>query len=255
MSAPPASAAVRLEGLRVPPDVSSAVGAFAGEVLGIYGDTLVSIIAFGSAVTGDYAPGESDVNLLVVHASLDIDDLVKVGTLSRQWLRKKMVAPRFLSERNFTDYISHFQVDLLSMRGAASVLWGRDLLAGAEMRPAGLRWQASYEIKAMRFRIKQQFWRVSEDAAAMKRVLVQRFTSLTHLMRAALALRGLAAPARRADVVSAAVTHLGLDAKFAADIETLRSSRDVPDRATLVALFGSLLDAIRHVDTAIGDPA
>jgi predicted nucleotidyltransferase len=255
MSDAVSAAAVSVTGLKVPPDVQRGVAEFVSEVVALYGESLLAVIAFGSAVTGDYDPGESDVNLLVVHASLDIDDLVKAGTLSRKWLRKKMLAPRFLSKRNFDDFVTHFQVDLLAMREASAVLWGRDLLASAEARREELRWQAAYEIKTMRLRIKQQFWRISDDDAAMKRVLGQRFTSLTHLMRAALMLGGHPAPARRADVLEAAVAHLGIDRALGETLTRLRQSRTPPDRATLVALFGDLLEAIRVVDAAVGDSA
>ena len=250
-----AASGVNLASLSVPPGVQRAVGEFIDEVLALYKQNLLSIFAFGSAVTGDYEAGESDVNLIVVHESLDIEDLDKVGALSRRWLRKQMLAPRFLSKRNFDDYIRHFQVDLLAMRHAAALLWGQDLLAAAEMRPAELRWQGAYEIKAMRLRIKQQFWRVADDPAQMRRVLVQRFVSLTHLMRAALALRGLESPARRSEVVSAAITHLGINPVFTQSMSTMRQQHTKPDRETLVALFGDLLDAIRAVDAAIGEPS
>ena len=106
----------------------------------------------------------------------------------------------------------------------------------------------------MRLRIKQQFWRVADDALAMRRILLQRFTSLTHLMRAALALRGFDAPIRRARVIDAAVAHLGLDAAFASSMTTLRQPRRVPPRDELVTLFGGLPAAIRVVDDAIGGP-
>lgn len=245
---------VNLGGLIVPAGVRRGVGEFIDEVLAIYKQDLLSIFAFGSAVTGEYEAGESDVNLIVVHGSLDIEDLDKVGALSRRWLRKQMLAPRFLSKRNFDDYLRHFQVDLLAMRHAAAVLWGQDLLAAAPMRPAELRWQSVYEIKAMRLRIKQQFWRVADDPAAMRRVLIQRFASLTHLMRAALALRALEAPARRSEVVAAAITHLGINPAFTQTLSAMREQHTKPEREILVAMFGDLLDAIRAVDAAIGEP-
>jgi predicted nucleotidyltransferase len=253
MTAPAASPGVPLHLLQVPSSIQEAVGSFVEEVLRLYGSDLTSILAFGSAVTGDYDPGESDVNLLVVHGTLDIDDLERVASLSRRWLRRRLLAPRFLSKRNVDDYVRHFPVDVLAMRGATAVLLGEDLLAGAALDPHALRWQSTYEIKAMRLRIKQQFWRVEGDARALRAVLVQRFTSLTHLMRAALALRGLPAPPRRGDVIHAAVTHLGLDPKLPAAVAELRRNRGTPARAALVTLFGDLMDAIRAVDAAISE--
>jgi len=96
---------------------------------------------------------------------------------------------------------------------------------------------------------------VADDEGALRRVLVQRFTSLAHLMRAALVLQGLPGPVRRADVVESAVAHLGVDRELVDAVAAMRQRRSSPDRAALVKLFGRLLEAIRVVDAAIGEPS
>ena len=78
----PTSTTGKLEALLVPTDVRRGIEEFIEHVAAAYGENLLSIIAFGSAVTGEYDAGESDVNLLVVHASLDIEDLERVGDLA-----------------------------------------------------------------------------------------------------------------------------------------------------------------------------
>jgi predicted nucleotidyltransferase len=81
---PPTTGAGKLDALLVPPDVWRGVEEFIQQVAAAYGDNLLSIVAFGCAVTGEDDAGESDVNLLVVHAPIDIEDLECVGDLSRR---------------------------------------------------------------------------------------------------------------------------------------------------------------------------
>ena len=157
-----------IRSLKVSPAVQRGLGEFVAQVMDLYARDLISITAFGSAVTGDYDDRESDVNLLIVYSDLNIVDLERVSDLSRRWLRKYRFAPRFLSQRNLEQSARYFQVDFLLMRDAHAVLWGADVLAGMGMRPAELRWQIAYEIKAMRMRVKQQFWRVSDDPPRMR---------------------------------------------------------------------------------------
>jgi hypothetical protein len=242
-----------VDALTIAPEVRRDVAEFVDQVATAYGTSLVSIFAFGSVVTGDYDPGESDVNLMVVDASIDVEDLERVGDLSRKWLKRRLIAPRFLSRRNFDDYVRMFQVDMLSMRGATVTLAGEDLISGVAIDASALRWQAAYEIKAMRLRIKQQFWRVEADNRLLRSIILQRFTSLTHLMRAALLLQGAPAPAGRADVVEAAITHLGLQRSLADAVANLRREHTPPAHAELVTIFKALLDAIRLVDAAVSE--
>jgi hypothetical protein len=237
--------------LKLPPAARQAVEEFAIKVREMYSDSLVTMAVFGSAVTGDYDDAESDINILIVHSELDIGDLEHVADLSRQWLQKKRLAPRFLSQRNLVQSVRYFQIDFLEMRDAHVVLCGEDLLAGIELLPADLRWQIGYEIKAMRMRVKQVFWRTAGDNKMMKRALVSRFTSLLHIIRALLLLKKLDAPLTREDIIAAAANHLGLDRQIGERLLRLRRSTLPSDPRVLMEMFNDLMEMIRIVDARV----
>jgi|GEM_PF-1366131 len=239
--------------LKVSPAIQKGLREFVSQVIDSQTGNLISIIAFGSAVTGDYDTAESDVNLLIVYSDLTIADLERVAEPSRHWLNKQKFAPRFLTRRNLDQSMRYFQVDYLAMRDARVVLWGEDVLASFEVHPAALRWQIAYEIKAMRMRIKQQFWRTAGDPRRMRAVLVERFTSLVHLMRALLVLNNLPAPITRRGIIDAAVEHLDLNRAFADQMLNLRQSQELPRSSALVGLFNRLMEAIRAIDSRVED--
>ena len=236
--------------LRVSPAIQEGLREFVSQIVDLYGADLVSVSAFGSAVTGDYDSEESDINLLIVYSDLEIVELARVADLSRHWLRKHKFAPRFLSKRNVDDSAAYFQVDFLSMRNSHVVICGEDVLSGIEMRPEQLRWQIAYEVKAMRMRLKQQYWRTVDDPQRMRAVLTDRFTSLVHLMRALLLLRGLPAPVLRRETLDAASEHFGIDRECAARLLDLRRGK-TPDRETLGGLFAGMMEMIRIVDSSV----
>lgn len=237
--------------LKVSEAVKQGVEQFVSHVIDSYAGDLVSITAFGSAVSGDYDEGESDVNLMIIYSDLDLADLDRIAELSRRCLKKQKLAPRFLSRRNLDQSAPYFQVDFLDMRDAHVVLCGEDVLAAIELRPAQLRWQLAYEIKAMRMRIKQMYWRAAGDDRMMKSVLTARFTSLLHLVRGLLLLRGLPAPVTRREIIAVAEEHLGLDRRAAERLLALRRSKTPGDRGALVAMFNDLMEMIRLVDAGI----
>ena len=242
--------AQNISALKVDPAIQEGLREFVSGVVDLYAADLISVSAFGSAVTGDYDSEESDINLLIVYSDLEIVELARVADLSRRWLRKYKFAPRFLSKRNVEDSAAYFQVDFLSMRDAHVVICGEDVLAGIQMRPEQLRWQIAYEVKAMRMRLKQQYWRTVDEPQRMRVVLTDRFTSLVHLMRALLLLHGLPAPALRRETLDAAATQFGIDRECAARLLELRRGK-TPDREVLGKLFAGLMEMIRIIDSAV----
>lgn len=224
---------------------------FVSQVIDLYATDLVSVSAIGSTVTGDYDEEESDINLLVVYSDMEITELERVANLSRRWLRKQRLAPRFISRRNLDESVRYFQVDFLAMRDAHIVLWGEDVLAAVETDREALRWQIAYQVKAMRMRIKQQFWRTVGDEKMMRSVLVGRFKSLTHLTRALLMLYNLPAPVSRRDTIDAAAEHFGVDRAFCESMLALRLDKSPPDSRALAAMFEGLMQMVRTIDARV----
>jgi predicted nucleotidyltransferase len=224
---------------------------FADQLIRFYQHDLVSIAVFGSAASGSFSETTSDVNLLVVYSDINIADLDTVAKLARTWMRKQRFVPRFLSLRNLTSSTRYFQVDFLDMRDAHVTIYGRDVLDGLEVRPADLHWQLAHEVKRMRMRLKQQFWRAAGDKEMMRQVLVHRFTSLVHLMRPLLYLMNHPAPLAPAEIVSAAAAQIGIDAGFAGRMLALKAGTLKLPAEELTAAFTGLMDTVRLMDEQI----
>ncbi len=237
-----------LERLRIGRAVRADLHQFLGQVIDFYGRDLISIAAVGSCVTGDYVEASSDINLLVVYSEINIADLRSVADLSRRWLSRRMFSPRFLSRRNLFSSLRYFQVDMLAMKDAHVLLWGQDLLSGIPLDPGEMRWQLAHEIKRMRMRIKQQFWRTCDRPIDMKRVLLQRFNSLALLIRALLWIRKVPVAMERTAIMAAAVREFGISSAFVDAMFELKASRRKATAAELIALFTELMNAIRIVD-------
>ena len=237
-----------LEQLRIPQGVRDDLGQFIGQLIGFYKEDLVSIVAFGSAVSGDYADKTSDVNLLVVYSDLNIADPKAVTKLAQRWLEKRNFVPRFLSKRNLVDSAKYFQIDLMEMRDAHVVLYGEDVLAQLPVSLLDMRWQLAHEIKSMRMRVKQQFWRAAGNERTMRIILLQRFSSLIHLMRALLSLKNKPTRPSHREVIQAAERELGIDRQFAQRLFEVKAGQARIGREELVQSFDKLMEMIRTID-------
>lgn len=239
-----------LDRLQVAPAVRKDLGEFVNQLISFYANDLVSITVFGSAASGDYSEISSDVNLLVVYSDLNIADLDAVARLAQEWLRKRRFVPRFLSRRNLVDSARYFQIDYLLMREAHLVLCGEDILANLEMRRNDMHWQLCHEIKRMRMRVKQQFWRAAGDDRALAAILLDRFSSILHLSRAMLYLQGRTAPRSRLEL-EAALIELGADRDFLSHMLALKIGAAKPDHDELMRSFPRLMELIRLIDSNV----
>ncbi|MBS1876744.1 MAG: hypothetical protein JSU00_26255 [Acidobacteria bacterium] len=237
-----------LDRLAVPAAVRADLGDFIQQLVGFYRDDLKSITVFGSAISGGYSESRSDLNLLVIYSDLNIADLESVAKLAQRWFRKRRFAPRFVSEQNFSRSARFFQIDLLEMREAHVTVFGPDPLAAVELCRADLHWQLSHEVKRMRMRLKQQYWRAAGDSGALRTILVRRFSSLAHLMQALLFLERGTVVLAMADIVAAAVDAWSLDREFCERMLALKQGRWKPRGEELTAAFGQLMEAVRRID-------
>jgi predicted nucleotidyltransferase len=221
---------------------------FIGQILEFYKQDLLSVTAFGSVVSGDYFEKISDINLLVVYSDLNIASLADVAAIAQKGLRQRLIAPRFISRRNLLDSAPYFQIDMLEMRDANKVLYGENLLSGIAIDRKALLWQLSFEIKSMRMRIKQQFWRSSGHLQRSQTILLERFTSLAHLIRALLFLMSLNPPVSLAKVMDLAVTALNIDRDFVSRMFSLKKQGGQLNDQEIIKAFSDIMDAIRIVD-------
>ena len=237
-----------LEQLKVPQGVRTDLEQFIEQLIEFYKEDLISIIAFGSTVSGDYAEKTSDVNLLVIYSDLNIADLKSVTKLAQRWLEKRNFAPRFLSKRNLVNSAKYFQIDVMEMRDAHIVLYGEDVLAQLATSPTDMRWQLANEIKGMRMRIKQQFWRAAGNERTMRIILLQRFSSLIHLMRALLSLKNKPTRLSHKEIIEAAGRELGIDRQFAQQLFEVKTGQRKIGGEELFQAFDKLMEMIRTVD-------
>lgn len=240
-----------LENLRLAQPIRADLEDFLSQIISFYQTDLLSIMAFGSCVTGDFCERSSDINLLVIYSDLNMVSLNKVAELAQKWLAKRDFAPRFLSRRNLVNSARYFPLDMLEMKDAHRVLYGADLLAEIPVSARDLHWQLAHEIKAMRMRIKQQFWRTSGDEFRMRRVLLERFTSLVHLTRAVLFLLKLAPPVDHRGIMKLAVTHLKINPAYVDNLFQLKNMQLQASRENMLQFFTDTMETIRIVDTQV----
>ena len=109
--------------------------AFTGDVKAVFGDDLVGILLYGSAAGEEYRPGRSDLNFLIVLTEKGIDRLDEAFGMVRQWGKRRVAVPLFVTEPYVLGSLDVFPIEYLDMQRRHVCVYGRDILEGGRLRP------------------------------------------------------------------------------------------------------------------------
>ena len=125
---------------------------------GAYGQELVSVILFGSAVAGEFHAKFSDLNILCVLKSIDLQELEKAKEAVAWWVKQKQPLPLFLSRAEVNNSQDAFPIEFLDIQHNHRVLHGEDVLAKIEVRTEQHRRQVEHEIRSALVRLRDATW-------------------------------------------------------------------------------------------------
>lgn len=197
-----------------------------------FGPRLKSVVLYGSAARGDYRPGSSDLNVIVVLDPLDVPALEAMAAAVRRFARRGHSVPRLFSPALIARSADAFPIEFLDIRAGHAVLHGGDPFAGIEIHPEALRLQIEREIKEKLMLLREAYVMVRRSASGLRRLLVESYPAFAALFRGALHLMGRPVPARSGEVVEAFCDAAGVDRSPFEALARLRrgegSGRDLP---------------------------
>jgi predicted nucleotidyltransferase len=169
-----------------------------------------SALLYGSAARGDYVPGRSDINLLLV---LDDPSPVRLRALApafSAWRKSASEPPLLISRSEWARASDVFPIEITDMRAGYRVVRGADPLDGARVQPADLRQALEREFRGKLLRLRQGYAAAAGDEKALGRLAAASAGTILVLFRALLALAGRAVPEAPTALAAEAAGLLGV---------------------------------------------
>lgn len=185
--------------------------AFAERLAAIYGESLVSVLLYGSAARGDYREGTSDLNMLVLLSTADAAALRKGSAATRQWVEAGNPPPLILSEREWQSSGDVFPIEYSDMKDAHLLLRGPDPFADLQIRWEDLRHQCEHELKGKQIQLRERYLMSAEHPEEIGELLLRTFSTFLTMLRTLLRLAGEPVPSSAGEVVDAAAARIGFD--------------------------------------------
>jgi predicted nucleotidyltransferase len=206
-------------------------------------------VLYGSAARGEFRPGISDVNLLLVCDSLRPETLRKLSA-ALQGLRQQHQPPPLLLERDeWARAEDVFPIEVSDMQLAHELLRGTDPVSGMRVERADLRRALEQEFRAKLLRLRQAFALQATDAQALGEVAARSVASVAALFRVTLALHGRPVPPTTPECLAAAGAALGVATGPIAELWQARRATGASCSATLFeGYLAAVAAAVRVTD-------
>lgn len=234
------------------PDVEAKIDALCRTLGDALGGAVVCIAVYGSAAGDGFAPGHSDVNLLVVLRDVGFADLRLIGdTLRRSAPKELRVAtPLVVTPSFLRDARDSYPIELADIRDRHRVVVGEDVVASIAVSADRLREQAEREARGKLLKLRSLVLHRPGDAEAKTALAstVPTFEVIERgLLRAWKAERSDAqgSTPRGADLFEEVERRQGVSMKSLARIARLRDDGGTwPAGADLDELIGAVLREI-----------
>ncbi len=184
---------------------------FTEDYQGIYGDDLISIVLYGSGARGDYIPGRSDLNFLLVLTDEGIRGLHRAFKAVAKWHRRRVATPLFMTEEYIATSLDTFSLEFLNIKRHYRVVWGKDPLAKLTIPKRQLHLQCEREVKGKLLQLREAYLSSEGRGRALAVLASQSITALISIFQGILYLRDLEIPDQRGEVIAAITTETGLD--------------------------------------------
>lgn len=238
----------------MPPELERAQR-FAWALEGIFDTELVSVVLYGSAARGEYRPGVSDLNVLVLLRELTPAALRAAGGLAREWVAEGNAVPLLLSVDELRRSADVWAIEVTDIQDAHLTLLGADPFEGVSVRPEDLRLQCERELKGKHIQLRERYLLSAGQPEELGDLLVRSFSTFLVLFRTVLRLAGEAGARDAESVVRGVARTVGFSPEPMLEIHRARAAgealRPPADSPLVVGYLDAVSRVVEHVDRLV----
>jgi hypothetical protein len=238
-----------IEGL--PDETQKRLQTYVKDVKGRFGEQLEGMLLYGSAVRGEFLPGRSNLNILLLVSSYDSVVLKQYSALHRQWSKEQIVVPLFLTEEELRTSAEVFPLEFLEIQEHHRVLGGRDPFIGFHVKTDRLREAVVQGLMSHLLRLRQRYVEGSGSDDATMILLPLSITSTLPLLRGVQRLLGRPVLSHSDAVIKDVAEQLKLDLQGLLDGLSLKRGQISPGPHEVPRLFDRYLQAATVLTRAV----
>jgi predicted nucleotidyltransferase len=236
---------------RLPEEIQKLLHAYVNDVKALFAEQLEGVLLYGSAVRGEFLPGRSNLNLLLLVSSYDQALLKGYSTIHSRWSKEQIVAPMFLTEEELRSSASVFPLECLEIQEQHRVLGGRDPFVGFYIEAHRLAAEVQQGFMAAVLRLRQRYveGNATEEAALI--LLPLSITSLLPLLRGIQRMQGRVVKFQSEELIKDTEEQLKLDLRGLHDALLLKRGQITPGPKEVPRLFERYLQTVTALANSV----
>ena len=236
----------------LPEEVRQTLQLYVERMTDLYGPSLHAMLLYGSAVRGDYLPGRSNLNLLVLVAKVDVSLLQTYTKIHKRFKKEQIPVPLFLTEDELRGSASIFPLEYTDMAAFHHVLMGHDPFVGLVIDTSHLSMQCEQEVRGNLLRLRQRLVEGAATMEAMGILLPLSLTALLACLRALFHELHIPVPRTTDSMLNDLPSALGIDAAVLQEVWNLKRGLISPGPAEFPRLFERYLSMLEVVAERTG---
>lgn len=237
----------------LPLSIQQMVGRFSLKLLENLGDNVTTILIYGSAVSGNFKPGISNVNMALIVKRLDVSVLKQVSLLFKGLHKKRVDSPLLLTQEYILNSLDVFPIEFMEIKQCHKVIFGEDFFSSLEIPRKDLRLLCEQQIKGKLLHLRQAFLNLGSNAAVLRKFVVHVFYDLIPVFRCLIDLKGKAPCSGKEDMLRQLATIFSLDENVLLGVYKERHKKFFITKSSIEIHFQNLLNVLeilaRHMDS------
>ncbi len=228
----------------LPVGVRERLEEFTRNLEAVLGDALVGILVHGSVVRGEYRPGESDVDVIVILDKADFAQLDAIGNAMQLARYSARIEAMILIESEIAGASDAFPLLYDEIKQRHILVAGRDPFKGVEVHDTHRRLRIEQELREAQIRMRRAVTDAFGAREAIAGAVVRKVKQVRAPLHALLALKGIACAPDLPSVLAK------IGETYGVDVAPLRGAREAPDaaHAALVTLLAKTIDDVDEMD-------
>jgi predicted nucleotidyltransferase/RNase P/RNase MRP subunit p29 len=238
-----------IEGL--PEQTQKLLQAYSKDVKGVYNDQLEGLILYGSAVRGEFMPGRSNLNLLLVVAGYDAAMLKRYEPVHKRWSKEGIIIPLFLTDQEIRTSSALFPLEFLEIQEHHRVLGGRDPFVGFHVDVSRVEDAVMQGLAGHVLRLRQRCAEIGGANDAVMILLPLAVTSTVPLLRGIQRMRGWPVLTQSDAVIKDVADRLQIDLQGLHEALMLKRGIISPGPSEVPRVFDRYLKATTTLSEAL----
>lgn len=195
----------------VPQNPETVFEPFAQEMASLLGADLTAIAVYGSAASGDYVYGHSNINMALLFKTVTVGHLKQIAIPVEKWMLKGFAAPLILTSEDLERSLDVFPLLFQEIRDNHKMIKGDDPFALLKIDRSLLRLQVEQMLKGKVTEARTEFLASGESLKSFEAMIAKSFNSLYPVLRGLLSLTGKQPSIRKEVVVAMSEEAFGLE--------------------------------------------